>query len=91
VAIVEQGIPLNSTAIEFDDVGLSSSATVQVPTLREGAQCVTIVRATDKRGLVSECASDGFRTDFSPPSPGTVDTKLGKSQPVRVSPTPQLA
>ena len=51
----------------FVDMGLARSGTVDAPWLVHNAEYVSAVRARDRVGIESVCASNGFRTDFTPP------------------------
>ena len=70
VAVVELGQSM--TAITRTDAGLASVAWVDVPGLAHLKQYYSTVRVRDAVGFETDCQSDGFTTDFTPPEAGTI-------------------
>ena len=69
-AIVELGEPV--TSIPRTNAGLGSVAWVDVPGLSHSKQYHSTVRVRDAVGFETDCQSDGFTTDFTPPEAGTI-------------------
>ena len=74
--IVEVGGSASLALSPRTDAGLASVAWVDVPGLAHLKQYHSIVRVRDAVGFETDCQSDGFLTDFTPPGAGTVVSLL---------------
>ena len=64
-------IPRGTDAASMMDVGLSTVAWVPVPGLAHNMAYSTAVRVRDGVGFTTDCLSDGFRVDLTPPGEPT--------------------